>query len=207
MTVTLQHCDNVTRWSTHLSDAFFVLLHRFWVSEEVPGFRLLGKCSRPDNQRVPEQRQVCKFAVSNREHKLSIIMTQPPKSVWAQLCNIFVFPPPLKEEKEANDYKLSADRRYVAFMSNYSKVESFHFKKKKSVHRRVLRWFYCLISAVEAFVHGYILALRHTIWVSANAFLILCLQTAFFDRRTAFALKCVKTSSKQTLEFSGVKQK
>lgn len=32
---------------------------------------------------------------------------------------------PLKEEKEASDYMVSADRNYVAFLSNYSKVAPF----------------------------------------------------------------------------------
>lgn len=29
---------------------------------------------------------------------------------------------PTQDEKEAYDYQLSADRKYIAFMSNYSKV-------------------------------------------------------------------------------------
>lgn len=40
----------------------------------------------------------------------------------------------LKEEKEGDEYELSADHRYVAIISNYSKVpvDSFHFSPKAS---------------------------------------------------------------------------
>lgn len=41
-------------------------------------------------------------------------------TIVQQFCSFFS----LKEEKQANDYKLSADRTYVAFTSNYSKVDS-----------------------------------------------------------------------------------
>lgn len=46
-------------------------------------------------------------------------------------CGWQIYPPP-QGEKEADDYKLSADRRYVAFMSNYSKVVAFHFHARDS---------------------------------------------------------------------------
>lgn len=74
-----------------LPHAFLILLHRSSVSADVPGFRLLGEYSQPQFRLVPEQRQVCKFAVGAKEHKHSVEMTQPPRSAWLrmQLCNSY----------------------------------------------------------------------------------------------------------------------
>lgn len=55
----------------------------------------------------------------------------------------------LKEEKQANDYKLSADRTYVAFTSNYSKVDSldyFCFNAKVLPRGPEVFWFLSHIS-------------------------------------------------------------
>lgn len=78
---------------------------------------------------------------------------------------------PSQGEKEAHDYKLSADHRYVAFISNYSKVDSFHFNAKTSMTVSY-KVFIFVSLAVEAFFHSHILTLRQNIWVSATAFLI-----------------------------------
>lgn len=67
----------------------------------------------------------------------------------------FYFSPP-QGEKEADDYKLSADHRYVAFISNYSKVDSFQFNAKISVTVSYKVFYFCLISC------GGILSRLHT---------------------------------------------
>lgn len=67
----------------------------------------------------------------HKPHDISIETTYPPKQMQCCLCGCeqragetlttdFLFP--TQDEKGAYDYQLSADRKYVAFMSNYSKV-------------------------------------------------------------------------------------
>lgn len=69
-----------------------------------------------------------------------------------------------QREVEASSYLLSGDLAYAAFVSNYSKVDSFHVIMAVSTFRSVSTCFcFSLTSAVEAFVHGYVLAVQPNI--------------------------------------------
>lgn len=189
-----------------LPHAFLILLHRSSVSADIPGFCLLGEYSLPQFRLVPEQRQICKFAFGAKEHKHSVEMTQPPRStwLWAQLCNSFavIFLP--QREVEASSYLLSGDLAYTAFVSNYSKVDSFHVIMAVSTFRCVSTCFcFSLISAVEAFVHGYVLAVQPNIWVSANAFLISAPTNRFLSPLSCVCTKLwVQVSQKESMCLS-----
>lgn len=70
----------------------------------------------------------------------------------------------LQKEVEASSYLLSGDLAYAAFVSNYSKVDSFHVIMAVSAFHCVSTCYcFSLISAVEAFIHGYVLAVQPNI--------------------------------------------
>lgn len=79
--------------------------------------------------------------------------------------HFYFFPP--QGENAADDYQLSADRKYVAFMSNYSKVASVYIYAQCSPQ---VSWsvFIFVLLAVEAFIYCYIFTLWSGIRVSTK---------------------------------------
>lgn len=86
----------------------------------------------------------------------------------------FCFPPPNGQDaRNATDYHLSADRKYVAFVSNYRKVwiTISQSRPKTTLLSLLVCWLLCIFisSAVEAFVHSNVFHLRSGIKVSLEA--------------------------------------
>lgn len=79
---------------------------------------------------------------------------------------------PVQDERNASDYHLSADRKYVAFMSNYVKVcwTCIHIfsKAKKAESDSHFFFFVFVFLAVEAFLYGNIFIVRSGIKVSTK---------------------------------------
>lgn len=96
-------------------------IHRSRVSAEVPGLSLPLQRGHGRVVPVPEQRQVCKSSASATQttwrQRLNDILSVQRVSQTATTDPLFP-----QDEKRAYDYQLSADRKFVAFMSNYSKV-------------------------------------------------------------------------------------
>lgn len=87
-----------------------VTLHRSWVPPQVQRLRLPPQRTHGTGHRVPEQRQVCESHV--QDVKLHTCLHH-----MLTTCSC-----PTQTQRDAYDYQLSADHKYVAFISNHTKV-------------------------------------------------------------------------------------
>lgn len=92
--------------------------HRSRVPAEVRRLGVPPQRAHIGGFRVPEQRQVRKSPATQTTRATNGVLSVQEVSPTLTIDSFF----PPQTEKAATDYQLSADRKFVAFMSNYSKV-------------------------------------------------------------------------------------